>query len=431
MLPEERTPHDLPREWGDVERLWACRACWWSPALGATAWLIAARYLLVAVYLQSAEWKWKPALAVGILVFFLPWLWLAGLQWQRRWWNGWHASIPVAAILAAGFVIAANIPWQIAPVRWFFVEWAKVRTSNPSFARNTLFWEQRNFESAGIAREPNHRLGLVGSSQVYQGFDLQKLANDLPGWSVEKACLAGFGPLQYALLQDRLDEREFHVVVTIWSEFDIFRDDIVPTNRLRWGSSPSGVFRVARAVKTPALLWENRSEFADLEFAAWVPVWRERDHLRRVLFGYWWNVSQPTTSPDARPILAESSGLAEALNHLHQHVYRTKLVDANFRALAGFAQSLRAHRTKLVVLEGVLHPAASAVYDQEFRRETRQRLQDLAAQEQFHYISAADLPEFTTTEFADAYHVNELGRARMSAVLARYLTEHRIITTEE
>src|SRR5207244_6546622 len=100
----------------------------------------------------------------------------------------------------------------------------------------------------------------------YMGVVASQLADDLPGSFVEKNCLAGLGPMQYPMLIDRIDERGADAVVGMISGFDMFRDDELPVNRLRWSANPGGLTRVLSTVPNDEL-WRNRGAIADLGFA--------------------------------------------------------------------------------------------------------------------------------------------------------------------
>lgn len=439
----------------DVERRWASIVCRWSPLLGIFVWALAAKYLLFVMYLKppptALDWtealRWKPAIVLGLCGFGGPWLWLLAIDWQQRVVRCRRSRFPLAGILSLVWVGLVCLAFSSPRVVWFFVEWAKVRTPNPSFARNTLFWEARNFERKPEAEDHHHHsVGLVGSSQIYQGTDLDLLARQVPAARFEKNCLAGFGPLQYLWLKDRLLERRFNTIVCWLSEFDFFREDQLPVSRLRWAATPNGCRELWHAIDRPFVnvrrrianiqngsnwtddaddQWEFRGDYADLSFAAVVPIWRHRDHIRRALFAYWWNVSLPTpVAVDEGPQLAQSSDLPAAQVSLRQNVGRKRLVDANFSAFQRFALVLKEHQIDLIVCEGTTDPRATAVYDGTFRRETRNRLTRMAVASGFTYLDFERLPQFTESDFADPYHLNADGRTRFSEYLADILQQH-------
>ena len=47
--------------------------------------------------------------------------------------------------------------------------------------------------------------------------------------------------MQYPFLLERILERRFDVIVCQLSEFDFYREDVVPVSRLRWGAGERGL----------------------------------------------------------------------------------------------------------------------------------------------------------------------------------------------
>lgn len=358
-------------------------------------------------------------LAVSSLVTAIPWVWLVGLRVSQ---SVCVRRMPVCALLAFLVLTIGGAVFHFARPTWFLVEWALVRTPNPSFARNTLFWEQRNFEQTGEGKG-RCRVGLVGSSQTYQGFDLRQLESACPTLSFEKNCLAGFGPLQYPFLSRRIREREFDCIVCQLSEFDFFREDLVPVNRLRWAASPEGIRSLARCL-TWGQFWQNRSEMGDLTLATVTPFWRLRDHFRRTIFSYWWAKNQPIEHDDGVVRLADAASLQEAIVSLRQNVGEKNLVEANFAAFLSFALAVRSGGQRLVVVEGQVHPEARKSYDAgNWHEQAAIRLRQLAQECEFLWIGSEKMPPFTEAHFADAYHLNADGRQRLTSVLAAVLND--------
>lgn len=407
-----------------AELVWARHACLGSPLLAFLIVPLVHRYLLYVLYLEPVDSSWqfaqafqsKSALAVAIAVAALPWLWLCGLKIGAKL---TQSRFPWAVLFAIGGVLSLSVALSTPRATWFFVEWTKIRTPNPSFARNTLFWEQRNFEEIGNGAT---NVGLVGSSQTYQGFDLQQLHAECPQFTFEKNTLAGFGPMQYPFLADRLSERGFDIIVCQLSEFDFFREDFVPDNRLRWAASLDGTISVASTL-TSDQQWANRGTLAEMTFASVVPLWRQRDHFRRTLFGYWWKKSDPPAASNhdtAR--LADAPGLEIAITYLKENVGHKSLVAANFKSFELFANRLQQQNVRMIVIEGLVHPQARAAYDtDDLQQKTRQRLITMAAEQNFQYFDQTQLPSFTAADFADAYHLNKTGRIRLSSFLASRL----------
>lgn len=434
----------------NTEACLAWRCCLCSPFIGIAGWFIAAKALLTFLYLKPIAsnasllptLQWKPALAIGLIGFVLPWAWLAGIDIERR----LPKRIPWAATLALLLVVTVSIALTHPRVNWFFVEWAILRTPNPSFARNTLFWQQSDFERTGEANSLLLPVRLVGSSQIYQGTDAALLVKECPLITVEKRCLAGFGPMQYPWLQDRILTPKPRLLVCWLSEFDFFREDDLPVNRLRWASTLDGCRRLESAVDLPTVAiserwesishgenwhphyrddWSMRGGYADLLMAAVNPLWRVRDHVRRVVFGYWWDVSRSSVeSTEDGPQLAQSSEMSEARESLRMNVGQKRMVETNFRSFRMFAEELQLRGISLLVLEGSSHPEATAVNPSEFRVETRQRLRAMSQEVQFNYREENAMPRFQSGDFADAYHLNTAGRQRLSEFLGPLICEN-------
>ena len=412
--------------------------CWLSPVIAIVLVPVIHRYLLTILYLQSPAEGWdlsaayrsKVSLATAAMFPSFMGVWWMGLKLQPVL---DRSRLPWAAMLAGIAIPVCSLPFESSRLTWFFVEWVIPRTPNPSFARNTLYWEQKNFESTGPLNAARS-IGLVGSSQTYQGFDLPLLSANLPDHHFEKNCLAGFGPMQYPFLWERIQERQFNVIVCQLSEFDFYREDTLPVSRLRWASGMNGIKGLWSAL-TSSQRWDNRGDLADLCFAAHFPLWRHRDHFRRVATDYWWRKSatQSTASKTGtgEVVLADAPGLTEAVLHLQQNVGQKKLVDANFRSFELFAAELKSRSIELVVIEGHVHPEARRAYDREGMQEkTRTALAKLAKQLDFPYIDQNHQPQFSEHDFGDAYHLNSSGRLKLTEILLSCLEERRATSDE-
>jgi hypothetical protein len=421
--------------------------CRWSIVIAAIVWFLAARGLLWVLYLQpirTGDWwsvlTWKPAIACGLVTFIAPWVWRIALRWGDR---RSSTTIPWSAGLAVLWLCLLSLVLVHPRGTWFFVEWAKVRTPNPSFARNTLMWAARDFEHAG-SESAATRVTIVGSSQIYAATDLAVLQTMAPEVRFQKQCLAGFGPMQYPWLVERILAHRPHVVVCWLSEFDFYREDEWPVNRLRWASSLAGLQRLITATDVPVIdltarietmkmgrnwggtyhdLWTQRGAAADLTLAAVSPIWRNRDHLRQTLFGYWWDRSRPPTHSTPAVALAESADLDLARENLKQNMGRKTHVATNFRSFEQFVTRLKEHQIDVVIIEGETHPEALAVCDPAWRIDTRQRLIALSDLLELRYIPAESRTSFTVADFADPYHLNTAAQERFSRDLARLLTQ--------
>ena len=226
-------------------------------------------------------------------------------QIRREW------IAPLGLTSAAIFIVVASVAFSSNRLTWFFTEWAKLRTPNPSFARNTLFWEQRDFPEAG-SRKIRPHLHAVGSSQINAVVDVDQLAQET-GRYVEKNALAGFGPIQYGYHWPRIVERKPDVIICWLSEFDFYREDAVPANRLRWAGDLRATATLMSQL-SPLEAFENRGALADLAASSACPLWRHREHVHRTVCGYWWNVSKPRPGDDANA-LAPMAAFDKAIDY--------------------------------------------------------------------------------------------------------------------
>lgn len=412
------------------------RRCWGIILVAAPLFVLAIspwidQYALSLIYLKppkpSIEWnallRSNVVWGVFALSILFPMLALLGNRLYLAFFARFN-QFPLAAILAFVTVWGISFSLEHPRVRWFFCEWTKVRTENPSFARNKLFWEKRDFETS-LSNNDRPVVKLVGSSQVYQGIDLAQLSREASAWNFEKNCMAGMGPQQYLAFLPRILERNPKAVVMYLSAFDLFRDDELSTDRLRWGMTPGGLRLLVQQME-PDELVDNREQVADISFATINPLWRNRDHFRRALFYYWWDFATPkvpTTEQSAVPVLAVSSGLDEAKLSLRNNVRKTKLWDLNRRSLQKIADELRQRGIELIVLEGTLEPSALEVIPSELRQEATAQLRELAELEKFQFVPRTDQPELDASRWADAYHLDEKGRAEFSAFLAAYINQ--------
>jgi hypothetical protein len=415
-----------------AEWRWAVRCCWVAPLAAVTAGPWLAKHLLFLVYLKPVEtgWAWQrwitwaPFWLIVVAMLLVPMVWLAALAVERRWRWRWLGGgrLPVGAVSAVVLVALVGTMLNHPRGRWFFAEWAKLRTENPSYARNVLFWHAEDFPQAGNASQSGTRIGIAGSSQINFAVDHQLLAQLLTDARVEKNCLAGFGPMNYLTLIDRIADRGHTDVVCWLSEFDMFRETGLPADRLRWCMAPRAWIGLW-GLLSPAQRWSNRAELADLAAAAWVPLWQHRQHVRRTMFGYWWDISRPEepTSPGGAQVLARMADAAAAQENVRRNIGRTELVELNFDCFERFARELTARGIRLLVVEGSSHPQIMRSYDPTYRGETRQRLSAMADAVGFRYLSSDQLPALDADDFIDPYHLGDDARTDFTGFLAECL----------
>ncbi len=455
-------PQDLPIAESCVaiqqNELWLTKQlCRLSPLLAVVSWACTVKLFHFVVFLRPLNQQlsftegatWLPAWAIGLAVATVPWLWKFSLEASSKLQNAASLS-RLAPLFTTSLVLLGPLALNHPAVRWTFCEWSIIRTPNPSFARNTLFWEQRKFEQSLGSNPKSKKVALIGSSQIYQATDTELICK-ATGYSVEKNCLAGMGPIQYSFLEKRILERSPDICVLWLSEFDFYREDEIPSNRLRWAADFNSTFRLLRSVSEhqpffdvysrlrPIAklrnwdndvtdVWRQRGEFADLTLASISPAWRNREHFQQVAFWYWWNLSSPinlsetTEQPPTNSTLAQGiSGLSEAKTNLQNNLGEKRMLEVNFAAFENFCRTLTLRDVRLVVVEGQSQPGLMRSFPNRYRNQTRQNLSILARKYEFEYLNENKTPRFSDIDFSDPYHLNSTAKNRFSQFLVEII----------
>jgi hypothetical protein len=430
----------------ELEERWAAQCCRVSPAVAVLAGILTAKWLLFVLFLHpprslfdwSGKLHWKAGIVVGAVIILAPWVWLVSVKWQR---SRSASAFPWAACLAILWVLLACFVLLHPKSRWYFVEWARVRTPYIAFGHNVLNWESRDLLKAAIPDVQTPKVCLVGSSQINLGTDISHLSADCSKVTFDKKCLPAFGPLQYQWLKDRFVDANTRLVVCWLSEFDFFRDDELPVNRLAWSASPVKCVQLSEMIRWPLLdlsgrirtlyqrekwsphyddHWDLRGSFVDLWIAAILPIWRDRDHWRRAIFTYWWDARQQPAVSSNREVsqVALPADIAIGREFLGSYVGRKRLVEVNFLAFRRFAEDLDRAGVGLLVVEGTSHPDAMTGCDPQLRVETRHRLRAMSLEFDFTYLDEQQMPRFVAEDFLDSVHLNDAGCFRFSRFLA-------------
>ena len=375
----------------------------------------------VADWVEPAAWQDPLALAVAVAVSLLPVCWWLTVRWEARHPDAARRKLPLAACLALGLFAVANAVSARPRPLWLCMEAVKVRADAFSYARAVAYWKTRALSRDAGAR----RLVVVGSSQINFAVNAEQLQKGCPALAVEKWPLPAFGPMQYALAASEFLNPSPAGVVCWLSEFDFFREDSLPTNRLRYFASLRGTGRLARRLG-PSLACANRAALADLAVAACLPLWRCRDMARSTLAAFWWPETGAAVGDSARD--TQQIGFEVGLRNLARTIRRTSLTEANFAAFADFAMEARSRGAHLIVLEGCSHPDAMVAYDPGFRAETARRLAELARSVGYTFIGSAEMPAFTAADFLDTYHLGEAGSERLTRFLIAAVNRELVCT---
>ncbi len=380
---------------------------------GLPWWKSVVKYL----YVLQSDLPWHPGpvrlqyFLVAVAIVCLPLLsWLALSLYEHRKGQRWF----LAAASACLCLIAVSALFAHQRTQWFFLEACKVRTERFSFSRSLVFWRSNSYNRQVSPAQSS--IFAIGSSQVNFAINEALLSDRLPRYGIHKKTLPGFNVLQYKMVVPELRHLEADIVVCWLSEFDFFREDRIPANRLRGQATISQVVKLIQ-ILPPALAWDNRAEMADVFFATVSPLWRDRDIIRVISRGFWWKTDSIDT---AERVSGDSE---QQLENLRRSIRRTELLDVNFRSFAVFARQLADSGIRLIVFEGHTHPGVMRNYETSYRIETRSRLQAMSESIGFEYVTEKDMPVFTDVDFVDIYHVNEAAQNRFTLFLADYLNQ--------
>ncbi|MBB3206284.1 hypothetical protein FHS27_002093 [Rhodopirellula rubra] len=428
-LPQEIETNQACRCVSDWERGLSTILLWSSPVILIVTWVGSATFGKTLLFLYPAASpagfiSSKLGLVAGILAalsIVLYWATLRTARIERA--NRLPGLSPLLCLLGLGL---GGLLLQFPKSHWVFQESVKARTPQLEFSRNIIFMQQKLFTEAPIeiTPAPLSKVGLVGSSQINLGIDVEQLETWSGEGAVHKYCLPGMVPLQYQALSAPLAEKRLDVVVCWLSEFDFFRERELPTSRLRWCAETANV-RDVFSVLTPNQAWFNRGHLADLATAVVTPLWSQREPIQMLSFRFWWrfDVGAPVASDEEQQVGARLADLDQGVKNAKQNIQRTPLVDANFQAFERFARRLTDAGTRLVIIEGESHPLTMEAYPPAFRAETREKLSELSRSVGFDFVTTDQRVQLETDDWRDAVHLNETGEAKLTNWLMNYLQE--------
>ena len=422
MIPEEASPAQNAERCRAAERGAARWACGVVPllALAALPALPSAAQFLVSLKVPNPLWDARRftegrTLAVFVSLAALPWFWRGWLWAEAQFARRVRAYFPVAPLLGLALLVAANGLYDHPRAQWFFLEAAKVRIERDRYERNVINWKFDNLVF-DPARHPRS-VKVIGSSQVLAAVDETMIRGLLPDVHVEVKWLSGFAIMEYQVAASEILAQRPTVLVCWISEFDVFREDRVPANRLRHHGSLAGALGLCRAPGAKEA-WRNRAEIADIVAGALMPLWRDRDLVRAVAAHFWWPRQENRAAEEP------AAAMARERENVRRAVRRTRLIEANLRSFRSFAERVVSEGVRLCVFEGVTHPDGMATYDPSFRRETRAALAAMAREVGFEFVPEEAMPRFTRDDFESIYHLNEAARERFTLFLAGRLTRH-------
>lgn len=320
---------------------------------------------------------------------------------------------PLGFFAAVLLVFLLTTLFGIPKARWLFLEAAKVRATRFSLQRSYAFWQR---DSMDFVPGNKTSILLVGSSQMNFAVDDEYLASLLSDSQVVKKSLPGFSIMQYDAITDEILHLKPSIVACWLSEFDTFRDQRIPANRLRYFADFPYAIRMIKALG-PYHSWKNRTELADIFLGSMLPFWRERDLWRNFLFLFWWDASAGEKNSNDRQF-DQNIGIMNARVNMARQIKETELVDANFKIFEMFAEALRNYHVRLYVFEGQSNPLVTDVYPIRYRRETRQRFVEMARRQGFQYITQDEIPRYGPEDFVDGYHLDQEASRSFTRFLA-------------
>jgi len=354
-----------------------------------------------------------------ILTVALAVIWVVGIRLDyavRR--SLYH--IPIAALLALLILIVLGFLFEQPRFQWFYLEAINVRVERYSYIHSIAYWKLNAMNE--VREENKKKIVFIGSSQVNIGVDEQYLAASLDQTSISKYVLPGFGIMQYLMIEPDLIRMHPNAVICWLSEFDVFREDEIPANRLRSFSSFSRSVDLF-SVLQPHHIWINRAKLGDILMGAATPVWRDRDLERLLFFKFWWPAPTHAMTESLKGTSVRKKEIAAHIVSLRRNIHRTSLLEANFKAFRRFAVLMHQKGIQLYVFEGGSNPEAMSSYDPvgSMHRETNKRFTKMAEETGFVYIPSSQMPVFVSNDFADAVHLNANAKKIFSRYLASYL----------
>ena len=326
----------------------------------------------------------------------------------------------IATVFTAIFVVPLG--YNVDRIESTYRELIRVRTDNPSVQKYTLQWMTDDFADATINPDHTTSIGIVGSSQIGAAIDRKVLADSL-GSRIQLDFVPGMLPMQYSMLAKDISQHDFDVVVCYLSEFDFFRDEGIPSERLMWGAKRDFAMTISKDIPTEQI-FHHRDDIAIIAAAQCCWWWQHRDHIRRACFSWWWNRYSKDQSPNEQTQFdhGNMNALEVTLSDLNPGHH--DLVEANFLAFARFCQRLSTRGTKIVVIEGECHSRVQAAFPANSREATRKRLREILKETQGTFVSSQDLiVMFSDNDFADGTHLGASGRQKLTEAILPVLRE--------
>lgn len=342
-------------------------------------------------------------------------------------------------VLLAGdrLVFGFGGPWQWLP------------TDDPNSAAGT------RLELKQLVRQPGERprVLVVGTSRVVDGFDKQLAEKLLPGAAIAKLGYPRFEPFGILALVPDLLAVDADAVCLIASEQDTHRPlrlEPVP------GASAASLRAVWELLRVTdwSFAVENRTALYRLVATSALGLYRYRpdiqqtglaDRRRFVLDGaripdvrpvqdpfrpvaLWSAVRNPIASAALRstfdlfpPLMDQWNARIQA--GVVQEITRGPHVAVQMALYRRAVERLREAGVEVVILQGVMHPAANDLYDTSITEEFLAFARELADDTGARFVPRALMPRFAESDFYDLVHTNRRGAAKITRGMLRALRD--------
>jgi hypothetical protein len=343
------------------------------------------------------------------------------------------ARLPLAGVVAMAVLVAADrgLLGPDGPWERFVVE----DPNSAAPARLAL----RELRAAEAGRP---RVAAVGTSMVIDGFDAALAARRLPGVHFAKLGHPRFEPFVLLQLVPELVAARADAVVLILSELDTHRPlrlEPVP------GSSGASLAAIADLLRVtgPRFALENRVTLYRLAASSASNAYRYRVDLERLAPGPLRAFARDprfgeTPKPDPFRPVAIWDGRHNAVPIPAQRhtfdLFPPRMDQFNARLQAGTVQEitpgrhaavqqallrrtvekLRRAGVEVVIVQGVMHPAAQDYYDPVRREEFAAFAAGLERDLGARFVPVAAMEPFAESDFYDLIHVNRQGAAKMT-----------------
>ncbi len=286
------------------------------------------------------------------------------------------------------------------------------------------------------------RVAVVGTSMVIDGFDPELAARRLPGAHFAKLGHPRFEPFVLLQLVPELVAAQVDAVVLILSELDTHRPlrlEPVPGSS---GASLAALVELLR-ITGPGFAVENRTTLYRLVASSALHLYRYRVDLERLVperlraFARDERLGRAPKRDPFRPVAiwdGRHNAVPIAAQRHTFDLFPPQMDQFNARLQAGTVQEitpgrhaaaqqallrravaeLREAGVLVVIVQGLMHPAAQDYYDPARREEFRHFAAGLEAELGARFVPASSLEPLAESDFYDLIHVNRAGAAKVT-----------------